>query len=124
MESAGPVWSLIGVPKRAGLRHNTITLKRGVDALSPRIKRAIGQLLPAVQITDRSGISATLLHVRINSIIPPRGSYTPKLGGEQTEHDTDEQEDFNFTFQAISLVNSSGSSSTSDDWTHWTQGGK
>jgi hypothetical protein len=67
VESAGPIWHLSGIVKRDRKKWNRLVLTRTADPLSRDIKAASGQLLSAVQITDRAGRSAKLINVRISA---------------------------------------------------------
>jgi hypothetical protein len=64
LETAGPTWHLVGTITRTNL--NQLTLARTVDSLTPKINAAMGQLLPAVQLTDPSGTSANITMVKMS----------------------------------------------------------
>lgn len=116
LESAGPVWHLVGVVKRDKARPNRLTFKRRRDALSKRITGAANRFLPSVQLTDPSGKSVKLTDVQLIASITQR-LYTPRLGSSHSEHDTNEPEEYSLTFSKILVENLMGSTSTTDDWT-------
>jgi type VI secretion system secreted protein Hcp len=51
-----------------------------------------------------------------NAVISKVNRYTPRLGSSASEHNTDELEEINFTFQKIAYTNVAGSTSPSDNW--------
>jgi hypothetical protein len=69
LESAGPIWHLIGVVKRDTARPNRLMLTRPQDALSRQIKSGVGKTVSIVDITDLYGNSARLINARIYSSI-------------------------------------------------------
>jgi hypothetical protein len=122
VESAGPIWHLSGNVKRDRKKWNHLVLTRTAAPLSRDIKAASGQLLSAVQITDRAGRSAKLINVRITAA----GDLEPVLDNPRENHgnststsdtSTYEDDDIHLTFQAFNIENIVGSTSSSDDWT-------
>jgi type VI protein secretion system component Hcp len=109
IESAGPVWHLVGKVTRDKHQTNRLNLGRPVDALTQKIRSSSGKLLPAVQLSDRLGNSAKLFNVQISP-------YRPSLHGEAAQHDTSELEQYQFTFQSIEWTWNDGGDSSSDDW--------
>jgi hypothetical protein len=119
VESAGPIWHLSGIVKRDRKKWNRLVLTRTADPLSRDIKAASGQLLSAVQITDRAGRSAKLINVRISaaSDLEPVFDNPRENHGSTSDTSTYEDDEVRFTFQAINIENIVGSTSSSDDWT-------
>src|ERR1700689_4406370 len=114
VESAGPVWHLSGNVKRDRKKWNHLVLTRTADPLSRDIKTASGQLLSAVQITDRGGRSAKLINVHISAasdLEPVFDNPTENHGNSTSTSDTStyEDDDIHLTFQAINIENIVGS---------------
>jgi hypothetical protein len=121
LESVGPVWCLIGTVKRDKFHSNRLTFSRRHDALSLSIKAASGQFLPAVQLVDPSGLTASLTNAQILTS-NRAGGYHPNPGGsEHSQHGTNLLEEYSFIFGTIAVENKTGSKS---NWNNWTQGGK
>lgn len=115
VESAGPIWHLSGIVKRDKGMPNRLVLTRTADLLSSNIKAVFGQLLPAVQITDRAGRSGKLINVRIDGASPFRhGNGGPSHSAACTSN---EHEEILFAFDKIDWVDHSGNASSNDDWT-------
>jgi hypothetical protein len=114
-ESAGLSWRLVGLVKRDKTLPNRLTFSRQRDGLSSQIKAAGTQFLPAVQLTDPSGLRFSLTNAKILSSIRP-GRPAPNFGSQRSEHDTDQLENYSFVFESIAVENLAGSTSTSDDW--------
>ena len=121
VERAGPIWHLVGVPKRDFASKDRLTLWRRSDSLSLLIKSSVGRLLPVLQITDPSGTTATLLNARIHWPIAV-AQYFPKFtqlgtyGHHSSQVDTNELDKISFTFQKIEISNTSRKKSFDDDW--------
>jgi len=121
LETAGPAWNLIGLVTRDYEKGNELTLKRASNSLSAQILVGVRRFLPVVQITDLSGNSAKLFHVRITEFKFPAERYAPIVSPDPPEHDQGLFEDILFTFERIEKVeapveknlSSKGSSSTS-----------
>ncbi|MGA2710434.1 MAG: hypothetical protein ACLQJ0_22190 [Steroidobacteraceae bacterium] len=115
VESAGPMWHLSGIVKRDRKMPNRLVLTRTADLLSPNIKAAIGQLLPAVQFTDPAGRSGKIINARIIGASPFRhGNGGPRHSAASTSN---EDEEVLLTFDKIDSANIYGNTSSSDDWT-------
>ena len=106
-------------------QHSPITIVREVDSASPLLWQGLctNEALRAVDISlvqRPSSGSGEVVVERItltNAVISKVHRYTPHLGSEFNEHDTDEMEEIQFAFQKITFSNVAGSTSTSDDWT-------
>lgn len=115
VESAGPIWHLSGIVKRDKGMPKRLVLTRTADLLSSNIKAAFGQLLSAVQITDRAGRSGKLINVRIGGANPFRhGNGDPRHAAACTSN---ENEEFLLTFDKIDWAGIAGNTSSNDDWT-------
>lgn len=114
VESAGPIWHLSGIVKRDKDMPNRLVLTRTADLLSSNIKAAFGQLLSAVQITDRTGRSGKLINVRIDGASPFRhGNGGSSHSAACTSNETEE---FLLRFDKIDWVYDSNDTSSNDEW--------
>jgi hypothetical protein len=116
-EFAGPAWHLVGNVKRHKFNRYRLTFSRRPDILSARIRTVGHSLLPAVQLTDLSGMSMLLAHVQILGPSKSRHN-SPALGsGHSKSKNSNELEEFDLVFTKITLTNLVGSTSATDDWT-------
>jgi hypothetical protein len=124
-ERVGAQWHLVGEVTRSRGYRNRLTLTRPVDFLSGDIRATGGTLLPAVQLTDTGGTSATLVGAQVVGSARVAGSNTTgsKSGGKGgskhggSSSDRNELERISFSFQKIE-VNYKSNTSGSDDWTY------
>jgi hypothetical protein len=114
-ERAGPTWHLLGTVRRDKFRRDALMLTRPSDLLSANIKAMIGIIIPIVQVTGYSGTSANLFNARITGINRP--NFYPPSQRPPASHSGCEQENIQFCFSHISVVNPLSSNSCSDDWT-------
>jgi type VI protein secretion system component Hcp len=118
-ESAGPHWHLVGHVRRDRKNHKALVLSRQIDELSPKIRAMNGRTLANVHITDVKGKSLNLSYAQVQlPAVQSSKTGKPSLPGHSNSitNGSAPLEDYSFVFQAITVNNVVGSTSTSDSW--------
>lgn len=104
--------------------HHPIVIVKQKDSASPLLWQALctNEVLNAMDLsfirpTGTGGKEQVVERVTLtNAVISNIKRYTPKLQGGRSQHDTNELEEIELTFQAITITNLSGKKSASDNW--------
>jgi len=122
MGSEVPVDPKSGRP-RGSRTHQPLTITKEIGPASPQLLDAHWKneifTEVVIEIVGRPDTGAgEVVTERItltNALLAKVRRYTPQLTSGHQEHDTDQLEEYSFTFQAILVENIAGSTSTTDD---------